>query len=100
MSGNMRGKSRKTVRAPEPPRAQIGRYRGRHLVLAQRQIATEFGRSNVTVDESESPLAAAAIGGDRACPVRGGARHQIGAGEIGAQPLAGLQLMRLDQGTA
>lgn len=57
MSGNLSGKSRKTVRAPEPPRAQIDRYRGRHLALAQRQIATEFGRASVTVDESESPLA-------------------------------------------
>jgi Domain of unknown function (DUF6456) len=57
MSGNMRGKSRKIVRAPEPPRAQIDHYRGRHLALAQRQIATEFGRATVTVDESESPLA-------------------------------------------
>jgi hypothetical protein len=53
----MSGKSRKAVRGPEPPRAEIDRYRGRHLSLAQRQIATEFGRASVTVDESESPLA-------------------------------------------
>ena len=44
--------------------------------------------------------AAAAVGGDRACPVGGRARHQIGAGEIGAQALAGLQLMCFDEGAA
>ena len=47
----------KPVRAGEPAMPEIGRYRGQHLKLAQRQIATEFGRANVTVDESESPLA-------------------------------------------
>ena len=32
-------------------------FRGRHLELAERQIATEFGNAKVTVDEAESPLA-------------------------------------------
>ena len=43
---------------------------------------------------------AAAAGSDRAHPIGGGARHQMGAGEIDAQPLAGLKLMRFDEGTA
>ena len=42
---------------PEPPRAEVDAFRGQHLELAQRQIAAEFGRANVTVDEAESPLA-------------------------------------------
>jgi hypothetical protein len=54
----MSGKARKSAaRAPEPLRPEIGSFRGQHLALAQRQIATELGRANVTVDESESPLA-------------------------------------------
>ena len=54
MSGNT-GKS--ANRAGEPPAPAIDCYRGQHLDLAERQIATELGRTNVTVDESESPLA-------------------------------------------
>jgi len=42
---------------PLPPRPSIDRFRGRHLALAQRQIATGNGYASVTVDESESPLA-------------------------------------------
>ena len=80
MSGNMSGKSRKTVRGPEPPRAQIDRHRGRHLSLAQRQIATEFGRASVTVDEAESPLAwlARRRGRDGRALIEA---HQLQAGE-------------------
>jgi hypothetical protein len=44
-------------RAPEQHAPEIDRFRGRHLDLAERQIATEHGRAQVTVDESESPLA-------------------------------------------
>ena len=54
MSGTA-GKS--AVRAGEPPVPEIDGFRGQHLDLAERQIATELGRVNVTVDESESPLA-------------------------------------------
>ena len=54
----MSGKTRKPGgRVPEPPQPEIGSFRSQHLALAERQIATEFGRANVTVDESESPLA-------------------------------------------
>jgi hypothetical protein len=54
----MSAKTRKSaVRVPESPQPEIGSYRGQHLTLAQRQVATELGRTNVTVDESESPLA-------------------------------------------
>jgi hypothetical protein len=54
MSG-ITGKSES--RAGEPPTPAIDCYRGQHLDLAERQIATELGRTNVTVDESESLLA-------------------------------------------
>ena len=54
MSG-ITGKSES--RAGEPPTPAIDCYRGQHLDLAERQIATELGRTNVTVDESERPLA-------------------------------------------
>jgi hypothetical protein len=49
--------SAKPMKAGEPPAPTIDAFRGQHLDLAERQIATEYGRSNVTVDESESPLA-------------------------------------------
>ena len=45
------------ARPTQAPQPTIDGFRGRHLRLAQRQIATEFGRANVTVDNSESPLA-------------------------------------------
>jgi hypothetical protein len=44
-------------RVPEPPAPAIDCYRGQHLELAERQIATELGRANVTVNDAESPLA-------------------------------------------
>ncbi len=64
----------------DAPRPQIDDFRSRHLALAQRQIATEFGRVNVTVDEGESPLAwlARRRGRDGRALV---APHQVQAGE-------------------
>ena len=53
----MSDSAKSASRAGEPPVPEIDRYRGQHLDLAERQIATEFGRAHVTVDESESPLA-------------------------------------------
>ena len=54
----MRGKPRKALNtAVEVPQPTIDSFRGQHLALAQRDIATELGRATVTVDESESPLA-------------------------------------------
>lgn len=47
----------KPLRPGEPPTPTIDRYRGQHLELAERQIATGRGRARVTVDEAESPLA-------------------------------------------
>jgi hypothetical protein len=44
-------------RAGEAARPAIDSFRGQHLDLAERQIATEFGRASVTVDDAESPLA-------------------------------------------
>jgi Domain of unknown function (DUF6456) len=52
----MNGRSRKAGRLPAPPRAEVNDFRSQHLALAQRQITTELGRANVTVDEAESPL--------------------------------------------
>jgi hypothetical protein len=43
--------------AGEPQRPDIDGFLDQHLELAQRQITTKFGRAQVTVDESESPLA-------------------------------------------
>ncbi len=42
---------------PQPPKAEIGLFRARHLALAEREIVSEFGRATVTVDDAESPLA-------------------------------------------
>ena len=53
----MSAKSRKSVRLPDRPQPAIDRFRGQHLVLAERGINTEHGRARVTVDETESPLA-------------------------------------------
>ena len=44
-------------RVAEPPTPAIDCYRGQHLELAERQIATDLGRATVTVDDAESPLA-------------------------------------------
>jgi hypothetical protein len=41
---------------PEAPRAEVDRFRGQHLALGQRQLATEVGYAKVTVDNGESPL--------------------------------------------
>ena len=46
-----------SARGPQKPAADVGAFRRRHLALAQHQIMTELGRHEVTVDESESPLA-------------------------------------------
>ena len=47
----------KPMKAGEPQAPTIDAFRSQHLDVAERQIATEYGRSNVTIDESESPLA-------------------------------------------
>jgi hypothetical protein len=66
--------------APEAPRAEIDRFRARHLRLAQRPIDTVLGRAQVTVDEGESPLAWLARRRDRAGRALIAA-HQLQAGE-------------------
>src|SRR5665213_1768170 len=53
----MNGKSHATARQPDQPEPSIGVFRARHLALAKAQVETELGRSRVTIDESESPLA-------------------------------------------
>ncbi len=53
----MNDRARKSpVRPREAPQPAIDGFLAQHLHLVQRQIATEFGRANVTVDEAESPL--------------------------------------------
>lgn len=75
----MSGKIRKSV-APEPPQPAIDAFRGQHLALAQRQIATDHGRVSVTIDDSESPLAwlARRRGRDGRAMIE---PHQLQAGE-------------------
>jgi hypothetical protein len=52
------GNGRKAAaRAHELPSPAVDAFRGRHLILTRRQVATETGHTIVTVDESESPLA-------------------------------------------
>ncbi len=53
----MSGTAKAANRVGEPPTPEIDRFRGQHLALAERQIASEHGYAHVTVDESESPLA-------------------------------------------
>jgi len=75
----MSGKIRKSV-APEPPQPAIDSFRGQHLALAQRQIATDDGRVSVTIDDAESPLAwlARRRGRDGRAMIE---PHQLQAGE-------------------
>ncbi len=52
------GKAQKSARpAPESAQPAVDAFRGQHLTLAQRQIATDLGHASVTVDDGESPLA-------------------------------------------
>lgn len=54
----MSGKIRKTAaRPPETPQPAIDEFRGQHLAVTQRQVATEHGYASVTMDDAESPLA-------------------------------------------
>jgi hypothetical protein len=56
------------------------RFRAQHLVLAQRQVLTDDGRTNVVVDETESPLSwlASRRGRDGRALIEA---HQLEAGE-------------------
>jgi len=76
----MSARTRKPARLPGPPRAEVDRFRGRHLALSERQIETEFGRARVTVDDSESPLVWLARRRDRDGRALI-APHQLQAGE-------------------
>jgi len=53
----MNGRGKSAARVGEPQTPSIDHYRGRHLALAERQIATEHGPAQVMVDEAECPLA-------------------------------------------
>jgi hypothetical protein len=56
-AGNVSTNTKPSPRPGEPQRPAIDSFRSQHLALADRQIATEHGRVQVTVDDSESPLA-------------------------------------------
>jgi hypothetical protein len=43
--------------APKSQQPEIDGFRAQHLVLGEREIATQAGRRKVVVDENESPLA-------------------------------------------
>lgn len=51
--------SEKSRKSPRPSENQpvIDEFRGQHLAVAQRQVATEHGHATVTMDDAESPLA-------------------------------------------
>ena len=76
---------------------QAGKFRAGRV---ERKMQALARRDHDVGREGCALAAAAAVGGERACPVGGRARHQIGACEIGAQALAGLQLMRFDERAA
>lgn len=48
--------AREKKAASEAVHAEVGPFRSRHLALARDQIETELGRTDVLVDEAESPL--------------------------------------------
>jgi len=54
MSGDA---TKSAARVGEPQMPTIDAFRGQHLQVAERQIATELGRTNVTIDAAERPLA-------------------------------------------
>ena len=54
MSRRIRNSARRSAEQQQP---SVDVFRGQHLALAQRQIATELGHISVTVDDAESPLA-------------------------------------------
>ena len=56
---NSRIATQRNAGRPEPKsrKPAIDAFRLQHLALGERQVATERGRDNVTVDEAESPLA-------------------------------------------
>jgi hypothetical protein len=64
----------------ERQKPAIDTFRGQHLALAQRQIATDLGPGGVTVNEAESPLAwlARRRGRDGRALIEA---HQLQAGE-------------------
>jgi hypothetical protein len=63
-----------------PPAPAIDSFRAQHMTLAQTQVATDLGRTGVTVDEQESPLAwLARRAGRDGKPLI--APHQLQAGE-------------------
>lgn len=77
---------------PEPPCADVAPERARHLRLGMCTIETEFGKTTVTVDESESPLGwlARRRGRDGRALIE---PHQLLAGERLRADFTGAQLM-------
>src|ERR1700688_2026604 len=76
ISGKIRKSSGRVADALQPA---IDSFRGQHLDLAQRQIATELGRANVTVDEAALAWLARPRGGAAGRALI--EPHQLQAGE-------------------
>ena len=53
----MSGKLQMEQSAPEPQQPEIDAFRAQHLVLGEREVATDADRATVVVNENESPLA-------------------------------------------
>jgi hypothetical protein len=53
----MSANSRRAAKLPESSKPDIDGFRRRHLTLGERQFDTAHGRTSITVDEAESPLA-------------------------------------------
>ncbi len=73
-------KSQTRAQNAESQRPTIDAFRRQHLAVAQKQIATELGHANVTIDDAESPLAwlARRRGRDGRAMIE---PHQLQAGE-------------------
>jgi hypothetical protein len=77
----------------EQQTAELGTGRVDRLMHALTRSNHRVGKIRaLSADRSAAPRR------NRAHPVRRGARHHMGAGEIGTQLFAGLELMRLNQG--
>jgi Domain of unknown function (DUF6456) len=77
----VRGKRRKKWAAIHNPQEPVvDHFRAQHLVLVQRQVVTEDGRTSVVVDETEGPLSwlASRRGRDGRALIEA---HQMEAGE-------------------
>ena len=87
-----RARPRKLRKRVEAPVAPVDGFRASHLALVRRRIATEYGVTDVLVDEAESPLTwLASRRGRGGRPLV--APHQLAAGERLRADFTGAQMM-------